>query len=1048
MAALRKMENPKALAKFRQSITSGLKSDKTRIRLCMAVCRSGDSKPVKEAFRREILAKNLDEKVELIETGCHGLCARGPVAIIDPDDIFYQNLTPERVPEIVSKTIISGKIVEDLTYFDSKSRKRIHHSNDIPFFRDQVKVILRNFGKIDPRSINDYLANDGYDALAKALSMRPEEVLEEITRSGLRGRGGAGFPTGLKWKFTREAKGEPKYIICNAEEGEPGTFKDKIILESDPHSIIEGMIISAYAIGASIGYIYLQNEYKLAVSYLENAVKQAEDMGLLGKNILGSGFDFELRIHRAPGSFVCGEETALMNTIEGERGYPRLRPPHPPQAGLWGKPTAINNVETLANVPPIVSRGSDWYNSLGTEKSKGTKVHSLSGILRNTGLIELPMGHPLSEFIFDYGGGIESGYQLKAIHVGGPSGACLSPIHLNLPVDYDALCSVGAFMGAGAIVPLSDRICLVDYVKSLMYFFTDESCSKCVPCRLGSRRIFEILVKITSGKGEMGDLDLLEELAMGMKEGSFCGLGQMAPIPILFLLKHFREEFKKHIEDKSCPACVCDDMVVAPCSHACPAHVDIPAFNGLVAQGKFEEALSVYKERNPLLGVCGYICPHPCQNRCTRDEIEEPLAIANLERFISDTVKDQRVPPPHPSRRTDKKIAIMGSGPTGLTTAYHLALSGHKVTVFEGGSRAGGLLNAVPTFKLPKKVLERDIRSIEEIGVKIEVNAQLGDNFNIDELFGKGFSAILISIGSGRKKYKIIDPSSLEAAEDGLRFLIETNLGKRKKVPRRVAVIGPVALAADVARTALRLGAKEVHLVSKEARDEIYEIPDLYDAEREGIKLHLLASPVSITTGEEEMISLLKVVHLEQGDYYEGGKRTLSPIARSEFELKVDSVFSLFKKPPDLSFLSESGITFDEMDAIVTDAETGMTNREGVFSVGAEADASVIEAIAAGQKAAFNIERYLFGFSAREREIDLREQRTIEHQPDLEESIRVELMPQHSVDEKSPRSRIRDFDVYKSTLAKDQGVREARRCLRCDLESIAGKKRMSGLKPV
>lgn len=559
---MNKLRTYEELELLRESLLGEKNPDKIRVRVCITGCRAYGALEIRDALKNEIEKQDLRDKVEIIETGCHGFCARAPVIAIDPQGFFYQQLTPEDVPEIVSETLIKGKVIERLVFQVPETDKRIPVTNDVPFYKKQMKVVLRNCGMIDPRNIMHYVANDGYGAISKVLtSMTPDEVINEVKASGLRGRGGAGFSTGMKWGFARSAKGDTKYIICNADEGDPGAFMDRAVLEGDPHAVIEGMIIGAYAIGAQNGYIYVRAEYPIAVEHLNIAVDQAEELGLLGENILGSGLNFEIHIKEGAGAFVCGEETALMASIEGDRGMPRPRPPFPANSGLWGKPTNINNVETFANISPIILKGADWYAGIGTEKGKGTKLFALAGKVNNTGLIEVPMGITLREVIFDIGGGIPDNKEFKAVQIGGPSGGCIPSQYLDLPIDYESLRSIGAVMGSGGMIVMDEDTCMVDVARYFMDFVQKESCGKCVPCRVGTRRMLEILTSITEGKGEEGDVDLLTEMGETIKDSSLCALGQTSPNPVLTTIKFFPEEYESHIGGVCCPSGVCQELI-------------------------------------------------------------------------------------------------------------------------------------------------------------------------------------------------------------------------------------------------------------------------------------------------------------------------------------------------------------------------------------------------------------------------------------------------------------------------------------------------------
>ena len=519
-------------------------------------CTSSKSPEILENFRRILKEKSI-ENVRVIKTGCFGLCAKGPIVIIRPEDTFYAMVTPEDCEEIIQTHIVEGKRVERLLCKDIDG-KIVNSLDELNFYKKQKRIALKNCGVINPEDIDEYIAFNGYKALERVLDvMSPEEVIEVISKSGLRGRGGAGFPTGKKWELTRASKGKQKYVVCNADEGDPGAFMDRSILEGDPHSVLEAMIIAGYSIGANKGYIYVRAEYPIAVKRLDIAIKQARDYGILGKNIFGSGFDFDIEIRLGAGAFVCGEETALLESIEGKRGQPRVKPPYPAEAGLWGKPTLINNVETYANIAQIILKGADWFSSIGTEKSKGTKVFALGGNVNNIGLVEVPMGTTLREIVYDIGGGIPNGRDFKAAQTGGPSGGCIPKEHLDTPIDYESLKEIGSMMGSGGLIVMDDTKCMVSLAKFYLEFTVSESCGKCTPCRIGTKRMLEILENLCNGKGEEIDIYRLETLAKNIQKSSICGLGQSAPNPVLSTLNYFREEFKEHAIDKICRTAEC-----------------------------------------------------------------------------------------------------------------------------------------------------------------------------------------------------------------------------------------------------------------------------------------------------------------------------------------------------------------------------------------------------------------------------------------------------------------------------------------------------------
>ncbi|MFO7814707.1 MAG: NADH-quinone oxidoreductase subunit NuoF [Halanaerobiales bacterium] len=527
-------------------------------------CVSSGAKNIKHELQDELVDNKLKGEIKIVETGCHGFCEKGPIMVVYPEGVFYCQVKKEDVSEIVEEHLLKGRIVERLLFKEPRTEKNIPSYKDIDFYKKQHRIALANCGKINPESIEEYIANNGYEAAGKALTeMTSEEIIEEVKNSGLRGRGGGGFPTGLKWQFAYDNISDKKYVICNADEGDPGAFMDRSVLEGDPHRIIEGMIINGYAIGAEEGYVYVRAEYPLAIDRLQKAINDAEELGLLGEDIFGSGFNFKLHIKKGAGAFVCGEETALMASIEGKRGMPNPRPPYPAEKGLWGKPTNINNVETLANIPYIINQGSEVFSSIGTENSKGTKVFALTGKIKNTGLVEVPMGTSLREVVFDIGGGLTDDKEFKAIQTGGPSGGCIPEKYLDLPIDYDSLIEVGAMMGSGGMVVMDDSTCMVDVARFFLSFTQSESCGKCTPCREGTKRMLEILNRICEGEGKEGDILLLKQLGEHIKGTALCGLGQTAPNPVLSTLQYFRNEYEAHIYDNKCSAGVCQELSTA-----------------------------------------------------------------------------------------------------------------------------------------------------------------------------------------------------------------------------------------------------------------------------------------------------------------------------------------------------------------------------------------------------------------------------------------------------------------------------------------------------
>jgi len=612
---LDRLSSPAGLEKVRESIVSKRDTDKPCITICSGTgCHAFGCEKVSEAFQKEIKRLGLEDRVDVKTTGCHGFCERGPLVVIRPKDIFYQRVSAGDVSEIISETVLKDNIIDRLLYTDPNTGEKVVHEHEVPFYARQKRSVFGNNGYIDPTVIEDYLAVGGYSALGKVLSgIKPEAVIEEVKKSGLRGRGGGGFPTGVKWESCRNAPSSDgvRYIICNADEGDPGAYMDRSLLEGNPHSILEGMLIGAYAIGSHEGYVYVRYEYPLAVKNIQLAIKQAEEYGLLGKNILGSGFDFSVRINRGGGAFICGESSALMASLEGKVGEPRAKYVHTVEKGLWDKPTTLNNVETWANIPLIINKGADWYTETGTANSKGTKIFSLVGKVNNTGLVEVPMGITLREIIYDIGGGIPDGKKFKAVQTGGPSGGVIPDSLINLPVDFDELTEAGSMMGSGGMIVMDEDNCMVDIAKYFIGFLEGESCGKCVPCREGLKRMREILDDISEGRGKEGDIELLERLSTVLKDGALCALGATAPNPVLSTIRFFRDEYEAHIKEKRCPAGVCKELITYQiieekcpgcglCVKACPAEA--------ITSGGKKKPVILDQEKCIKCGACYDVC--------------------------------------------------------------------------------------------------------------------------------------------------------------------------------------------------------------------------------------------------------------------------------------------------------------------------------------------------------------------------------------------------------------------------------------------------------
>ena len=977
-------------------------------------------------------------------TGCHGFCEQGPNVVIEPDGIFYTHVEAEDASEIVSSHLCDGKPVERLFYRDPVTGQAIPLYSDIKFYSGQQRIVLRNCGHINPEKIDDYIARGGYQAVERALlKMTPEEVIEEIAKSGLRGRGGAGFPAARKWQLCRNAIGEQKYVICNADEGDPGAFMDRSILEADPHAVIEGLSIAGYAIGATEGYIYVRAEYPLAVKRFRIALEQAQGRGFLGKNIFGSGFDFSVHVKEGSGAFVCGEETALIASIESRRGMPRPRPPFPAQSGLNGKPTIINNVKTLVTVPVIIDRGAEWFASIGTEKSKGTAVFALTGKIANSGLVEVPMGTSLDSIIFDIGGGIPRGKQFKAVQTGGPSGGCIPVQFLDFPVEYDSLAQLGSIMGSGGMVVMDESTCMVEIARYFLSFTQTESCGKCVPCRLGTKQMLEILTRITQGKGRDEDINILENIAYTVKECSLCGLGQTCPNPVLTTIKYFRDEFEAHIKEKKCPAAVCDALMISPCQHTCPVGINVPKYVAHIAAGEYLEAVETIRERNPFPAICGRICHHPCEGRCRRGELDEPVAIRELKRFAADWYFDHvdELPAPEPFPQTnDQRVAVVGAGPTGLSCAYFLAQSGYPVTVFEALPVGGGMLSvAIPQFRLPNEVIQNEIDHIAKRGVEIRYNTPINVNFTVEDLKKDGYDAVFIAAGAQRSQ-RIGIPGELEDVENfhyGLRFLRDVKVGKQVAVGNRVAVIGGGNVALDAARTALRLGADEVNIYYRRSRGEMPVTEVEYDeAVAENIQFNFLVSPTRVESSNWRATGL-QCIRMTLGEPDASGRRRPVPIPGSEFFVEADTVIAAVGQAPDLSFLpSDSALERTRWETLVVDSNRLCTNIPGIFAGGdfVTGPGMVVEAIAAGRRAAIAIDKYLKEDTSRVEMYDLKKRGNGEIQS-LEVEETWEAQPRLEMPKLPVQERKRTFEEIEQGFSEEVARQEAKRCLRCDLET-------------
>jgi NADH-quinone oxidoreductase subunit F len=985
---------------------------------------------VKKALTEEFQKGDFDDVI-LTSSGCAGFCCKEPMVTVELKNqppVKYVDLTPEKILKILAEHVVGGNVVKEYA---------ITREDEDSFFARQNLIAFRNKGMINPEQIDEYIAVDGYKALAKALTeMTPDDIINQIKESGLRGRGGGGFPTGLKWEFSKKAPGDTKFIICNADEGDPGAYMDRSIIESDPHSVLEGMLIGARAIGATEGYIYIRAEYPLARETLEIAIQQARDYGLIGENIFNTDFNFEIHIKQGAGAFVCGEETSLIASIEGRVPEPIPKPPFPALSGLWEKPTNVNNVETWANIPPIINKGAKWYAGIGTEKSKGTKVFSLVGKITNTGLIEIQMGTTLREIIFDTGGGIPYKKKFKAVQTGGPSGGVIPAKLLHLPVDYERLKEAGAIMGSGGMIVVDEDTCMVDLAKYFLEFTSDESCGKCSSCREGAEALYEILQKICKGEGEEEDLDLLEEISHAVKNASMCGLGQTLPNPVLSSLKYFRDEYIQHIKYKRCPAGVCKGIISSACQHACPLEQDVPCYVGLIAQGKYTEALKIIRKENPLPGICGRVCTHPCEAKCRAGKGGAvPIKIKALKRFITDYEMREKIDVNIKSKgRNGRKVAIIGSGPAGLSCGYYLALEGYDVVIFECLPVAGGMLAVgIPEYRLPRDILDYEIGVIKKAGVEIKTNTTVGQDISFEDL-RKDYDAVFITTGAHAGLKLHIEGEELNGVIDAVDFLRKVSLGQKPKIGQKVAVIGGGNAAIDAARTAHRLG-KDVKIYYRRTRKEMPAMhEEIEEAISEGISIELLTAPIR-AIGSDGVLTGVEFIRMKLGEVDESGRARPIPIEGSEFVVDIDALIPAISQEPDIkSVIKESGLKFTKWNTIEANPETFYTDIEGVFAGGdvVTGPDTVTKAIADGKIAASMIDKFVNGrplirqYKVTRPAIEVE---AIELTEEEMATIKEPAMPVLPIEERQ-----QNFKETELAFTEEMAVREAKRCFRCDLE--------------
>ena len=1019
-----------------------------RIAIGMGTCGRGNgAEGVHHAFADAI--ERHGTQILLTSVGCFGACFQeplvnirlpgNPLAILKRvqandagrilQDVCTGNLTPDYIYcKVEEWDHITGTVKYGHGY------PEIPVWNEVPFFKGQKKLVLRNCGFINPDDIEEYIAIGGYQALYKVLiEAHPETLIEQIKAAKLRGRGGAGYLTGNKWEFLAKAKADRKFIICNADEGDPGAYMNRNEIESDPHSLLEGMIIGGYVMGTSEGIIYVRAEYPLAVHRLNRAIEQAREYGMLGDNILGRGFKFDIELVEGAGAFVCGEETALIASLEGEAGRPRPRPPYPAQKGLWGKPTNINNVETWYNIAPIVMRGPAWFSETGSPKSSGTKVFSLVGKVQNTGLVEMPLGTPLKTFVYDIGAGAVEGRQVKAVQTGGPSGGCIPLEMFDTPVDYESLTQLGSIMGSGGMVVMDEDNCMVDVARYFIEFTHSESCGKCIPCRVGLNKCLRILNRITEGAGTTRHLELLDELSHYIRECSLCGLGQTAPNPVLTTLRHFRSEFEDHIVAHRCSAGVCEELALSPCENSCPLHMNIPRFLQLYKEHRLEEAFEAVIMDNPLPSSTGRVCQHPCDRRCRRQTVDEAVNMREVHRFIADSIylsdRYEEMVRRITSRKlepTGRKIAIAGAGPAGLTAAFYLALLGHDVTVFDSKPEAGGMLRfALPEYRLPKSVLRREIELIERLGVKFTFNTRVGADIPLNDL-DDHFDIVFLSIGTWKESWVYQPGTELKGVYPALVFLEAVSRGEEMPIGRKVAIVGGGNAAIDSARTALRKGAEVTVFYRRERKDMPAIEEETHAAREEGAKFVFLTAPHRVLGDNKGNVKSIEVVKTRLGEYDQSGRRR--PILTDQIQrYECDSVIFAIGETVDLDFVRASGLSMKESGTLEVNRFTLETSRPRFYAGGdlITGASNVSNAMAYGKQAARNIDWQLM-------EADRWDK--------LFQSVEYDQIPpeepspnrRHQGHAVPPATRVRSQEEVIAGLTHEEALDEACRCLRCD----------------
>ncbi|HUZ18631.1 MAG TPA: NADH-ubiquinone oxidoreductase-F iron-sulfur binding region domain-containing protein [Spirochaetia bacterium] len=1046
-----KINDMKSLDALRERSLHLIRPDHPMITVGLGTCGIGNG--ADDVFGSFNAALKNHQDIRLKRTGCFGFCAQEPMVMLyTPGNpiLLFSSFRWRDVPKLVNALSspvgierISRKALARIDRWDFRTSQlefgegfaAVPLWNELPFFKGQEKVVLRDCGFVDPESIEEYVAVGGYRALLQAVTkMEPTEVVKNVSDSKLRGRGGAGFPTGRKWELMRVQQADQKYVVCNADEGDPGAYMNRNEIESDPHMLVEGMAIGAYAMGASKGIVYLRAEYPLAVQRLKKAIVDARAWGFLGEGLFGSSYSFDIEVVTGAGAFVCGEETALIASIEGRAGRPSPRPPFPAERGLYGKPTDINNVETWCNVPVIIAAGPQKFTEIGTAMSAGTKVFSLVGKVKNTGLVELPLGTSLDAIVYGMGEGTGTRKKIRAIQTGGPSGGCIPASLFTTPVDYESLASLGAIMGSGGMVVMDQDNCMVDTARYFTSFTAAESCGKCAPCREGLSQMRHILDRIARGEGREEDLSTLEELARFVKDSALCGLGQTAANPILTTLKYFRDEYIQHIEEKRCAAGVCDNLYLALCENSCPLHMNIPGYLELVKEGRIEEAFELTLRENPLPGSIGRICHFHCQMRCRREAIDEPVAQGEIHRYLADTMYKmgrertiyrkllkEKLP------ATGKNIAIVGAGPAGLTAAFFLVRLGHTVTIYDSHDEAGGILRwGIPAYRLPKNVLSKETDLIKKLGVRFVFNVRVGTDLSIESLKARN-DAVLLCIGAEDDRALAVPGEDAAGVLKGYQFLERLNSGKAEKLGANVIVIGGGNSAIDVARSLFRVGS-HVTVAYRRTKDEMPANPDeLLGAEEEGIDFLFMASPTEVLTDKAMKVSGVRFMKMVSGPTDPSGRRSSLPTGET-MDVQCDAVIVAVGEKVASDAIYGSEVRLTKAGAVEADYFTLQTTDPKVWACGdaVSGPATAAEAMGLARRAASAIDRSLEGqdrFHLLFREFAYAMEAPKE--PAKGRMNRSGRVP--------PAERRGNFQEITTGFNGEQAFREASRCLRCDV---------------